>query len=298
MKNSDLISQFQNINTWKSKGTRAPHKPLLMLLALGEIQRGNMGFIPYTTIEPKLKDLLLDFGPQRKTLYPNFPFTKLANDNLWQFNKPELLDTKQDYTSKFLREHDLQGKFPDEVTLQLKQDPELLRSIAELILEQNFPDTLHQDVLDAVGLNIAAVAATNQSLKTARKRDPHFRESILKAYEYQCAVCGFGVRLKHKILALEAAHIMWHQAGGPDEEVNGLALCATHHKLFDLGAFTINADLRMLVSDEVNGFGANEWLLQHHGKSINPPQKKSFYPDPEFTIWHVNEVFKGSYREV
>lgn len=297
MLNKDLLSHFQNINTWKSKGIRAPHKPLLMLLALGEIQRGNYSFIPYSYIEPKLKELLLDFGPQRKTLYPNFPFTKLANDNLWQFNKPELLDTKQDYTSKFLLKNDLQGKFPDAVTQQLKQSPELLRNVVETILEQNFPETLHQDILDAVGIDMT-IGPLNSNVKQARKRDPLFRESILKAYEYRCAVCGFGVRLKHKILALEAAHIMWHQAGGPDVEVNGLALCATHHKLFDLGAFTVNADLKMLVSDEVNGLGATEWLLQHHGKSIKPPQKKNFYPDPEFTAWHVHEVFKGGYRDI
>ncbi len=98
MTQKELLEQFQNVNTWKSKGTRAPHKPLLMLLALGEIQRGNVGFLPYTSIEPKLKDLLLDFGPQRKSLYPNLPFTKLGNDKLWQFDKPDLLDTKQDYT--------------------------------------------------------------------------------------------------------------------------------------------------------------------------------------------------------
>lgn len=297
MTNQDLLSHFLNINTWKSKGTRAPHKPLLMLLALGEIQRGNTGFIPYSSIEPKLKDLLLDFGPQRKTYYPNFPFTKLANDNLWQFDKPELLDTKQDYSSKFLREHDLKGKFPEEVTQQLKQNSELLRNIAESILEQNFPETLHQDILDAVGLEITAgTTDSKQTLK--RRRDPHFRESILKAYEYRCAVCGFSVRLRHQLLALEAAHIMWHQAGGPDVEVNGLALCSTHHKLFDMGAFTVTSELKMRVSDEVNGTGANEWLLQHEGKSIQPPQKKAFYPDPAFTIWHVNEVFKGGYRDL
>jgi putative restriction endonuclease len=297
MTNSDLLSHFQNINTWKSKGIRAPHKPLLMLLALGEIQRGNIGFIPYSEIEPKLKDLLIDFGPKRDRVHAHFPFTRLANDQLWQFNKPELIDTKVNAKPKFLLDNNIQGKFPDEVTQQLKQDPELLVTVAELILKQNFPDTLHQDILDAVGLDITATSRVS-TINNRRKRDPHFRESILKAYEYQCAVCGFGVRLKHKVLALEAAHIMWHQAGGPDKEINGLALCATHHKLFDLGAFTVNADLRLLVSDEVNGIGANEWLLQHHGKSINPPQKKSFYPDPEFTIWHVNEVFKGGYRDL
>jgi len=294
MDDQSIFEQFKSIKTWQNKGTRAPHKPLLMLLALGEIQRGNIGFIPYATIEPKLNNLLADFGPPRKQIYTTFPFVRLANDNLWQFNKPDLLNTKQDYTSKYLLAHDLQGKFPDEVVQHLKANPNLLNHIAGLLLEQNFPETLHQDILDAVGLNIAVNPA---SIKQSRKRDPQFRESILKAYEYQCAVCGFSVRLKNKILALEVAHIMWHQAGGPDEEVNGLALCATHHKLFDLGAFTVSPELKMLVSDEVNGQGADVWLIQHHGKSIKPPQKKAFYPNPDFTAWHVNEVFKGGYRE-
>ncbi len=64
---------------------------------------------------------------------------------------------------------------------------------------------------------------------------------------------------------------MWYQAGGPDIEVNGLALCATHHKLFDLGAFTIGEEMQMLVSDEVNGLGAEDWLIRHNGKPLMPP---------------------------
>lgn len=294
MDHQSIVKQFQNINTWKSKGTRAPHKPLLMLLALGEIQRGNTGFIPYAFIGPKLKDLLEDFGPTRKSIDPTLPFIRLANDRLWEFNKPELLNTKQDYPTKFLLSHDLQGKFPEAVVQQLQHDPVLLMSLAELILSQNFPETLHQDILDAVGLEIAL----NPSItKIVRRRNPDFRVNILRAYEYRCAVCGFSVRLQNKILALEAAHIKWHQAGGPDVEVNGLALCATHHKLFDLGAFTINEDLRMLVSDEVNGQGSDDWLLRHHGVQIRPPQKKSFYPSADFTFWHATEVFKGGYRD-
>ena len=297
MNGRDIVIQFESINTWKSKGVRAPHKPLLMLLALGEIQRGNTGFIPYSTIEPKLRELLQDFGPPRKNIYTHFPFIRLANDALWQFNKPEIINTKQDYTNKFLLSHDVQGKFPDNLTQELEQKPELLRQVAETILEQNFPETLHQDILDAVGLDIS-LNPSGSTRKATRKRDPLFRESILKAYEYRCAVCGFGVRLRNKLLALEAAHIMWHQAGGPDVEVNGLALCSTHHKLFDLGAFTIGAELQMMVSDEVNGLGAEEWLIRHHGKALLPPQKKQFYPEPEFLQWHVQEVFKGGYREV
>ena len=40
-----------------------------------------------------------------------------------------------------------------------------------------------------------------------RRRDPCFRQRILKAYEYRCAVCGFDVRLGSISIALDAAHI-------------------------------------------------------------------------------------------
>ena len=81
-----------------------------------------------------------------------------------------------------------------------------------------------------------------------QRRDPNFRANVLRAYEYRCAVCGFDVRLGPSPVALEAAHIKWHQAGGPDLEVNGLALCVLHQRLFDRGAFTLSKQLQIMVS--------------------------------------------------
>ena len=46
---------------------------------------------------------------------------------------------------------------------------------------------------------------------------------VLTAYEYRCTVCGFDVRLAGVSVALDAAHIRWVQAAGPDEETYGLA---------------------------------------------------------------------------
>ena len=63
-----------------------------------------------------------------------------------------------------------------------------------------------------------------------RPGDPEFPQRVLTAYEYRCAVCGYDVRLGNRELGLGAAHIKRHEAGGPDSEVNGLALCALHHK--------------------------------------------------------------------
>src|SRR5262249_13945954 len=86
-------------------------------------------------------------------------------------------------------------------------DASLVGRIAGRILERHFPESLHQDILDAVGLSLDPGTG-----KT--KRDPAFRQRVLKAYEYRCAVCGFDVRLGSVSIALDAAHIRWHQAGG------------------------------------------------------------------------------------
>ncbi|MFW6372623.1 MAG: HNH endonuclease, partial [Thermodesulfobacteriota bacterium] len=99
-------------------------------------------------------------------------------------------------------------------------------------------------------------------------------------------------------VALEAAHIKWHQAGGPDTEINGLALCSLHHKLFDRGAFTLSDNLEIMVSDRANGReGFREWLLRFHGTRIHSPQRATYVPNSDFRIWHVREVFKGSFRD-
>jgi putative restriction endonuclease len=162
-----------------------------------------------------------------------------------------------------------------------------------MILEANFATSLHDDLLAAVGLSLK----TGANRKS--KRDPAFREKVLRAYEHRCAVCGFDLRLGSSDLALEAAHIMWHQAGGPDVESNGLALCSIHHKMLDRGAFTISNEHRVLVSQEVFGSsGMEEFLLRHHGNGIRAPQSQEYTANPRYLDWHGREVFRGPERTI
>lgn len=185
-----------------------------------------------------------------------------------------------------LRSHDVRAGFSADVQAALTAAPALAAQIAARILERHFPESLHPDILNAVGLVL-------ESGPVQKKRDPKFRQRVLKAYEYRCAVCGFDVRLGSVSIALDAAHIRWHQAGGPDIENNGLALCVLHHKTFDLGAFTLT-DGVLLVSDQANGTaGFDEALMAYHGKPIRPPQHPDWGPEPTHLEWHGREVFKG-----
>jgi len=71
------------------------------------------------------------------------------------------------------------------------------------------------------------------------RRAVHKPLLVLLAYEYRCCVCAHDLRMGGHAIGLEAAHIKWFQARGPDVVQNGLALCSLHHKIFDLGAFTV-----------------------------------------------------------
>ena len=89
----------------------------------------------------------------------------------------------------------------------------------------------------------------------------------------------------------------WHQAGGPDVEANGVALCVMHHKLLDRGAFKITEDYRLRVSERVHGTsGLHEWLLRFHGQPVRKPQSVVYALKPEYLSWHVKEVFKWPER--
>ena len=303
-----LLNKVQTIRMWTQHGLFAPHKPLLMLLALGEFSRGRTQN-PYCETKVKLTDLLKDFGPSRKTHHPEQPFLRLENDGLWCVNSDKPLKAKSGKISQGeLLDKNAIGCFPDEVLHVLESDPRNIGIVAKRILDSNFPETLHRDILDAVGLETDALypdlidavgLEAERETVTRPKRDPKFRHNVLMAYGWQCCVCGYDLRLGNQIAGLEAAHIKWHTLGGPDEVTNGLALCVLHHKAFDLGAFSVWEDKRTIAfSQHLAGTSQLEWLTAFHGKSLRNPQNNDYLPKPQHLKWHRDNIFKRPERKL
>lgn len=283
--NSDeVLATFGDLSTWRKGDRRAPHKPLLVLLALGEWQRKNRGPLAFAAVEPRLQDLPTQFGPPRASS-PEEPFWRLKRDGVWELGK--------------LLRAGVTGQFSPDVRAVLAADPGLVARIARSILDANFPETLHADILDAVGLDVAAAEIAPAPGSAARRvRDPRFRDAVMRAYGECCAVCGVGLRfaMTSVVIGVEAAHVMWFQAGGPDDVRNGLALCSLHHKAFDLGAFTVEPGGRVLVSADVCGSGVEEALGRHSGQRVRAPTLEADRPAGEYLEWHRAEVFRGRAR--
>ena len=294
MDREEIARKFETLRVWQRGDERAPHKPLLILYAIGQLLREEKRLLPFTEVDEKLGELLNEFGPKRKVQKPEQPFWRLQNDDIWEVSGANRvrLSAGGDVSRGVLRRVEVVGGFTEEIAREFQSDTGLALEIAQNMLDAHFPDSIHEDILQASGIELNFAGTGRQ------KRDPNFRANILKAYEYRCAVCGFDVRLGLRPIALEAAHIKWRQAGGPDEEVNGLALCSLHHRLFDRGAFTLSIDLEVLVSDDAYGTsGFHEWLMRFHGEKLNFPQRETYNPSENYTRWHVREVFQGEYRE-
>ena len=294
-----LEGRVANLTIWQRRGERAPHKPLLMLYALGRVLRGEPRLVPFETIDAKMRELLLEFGPPRRSLHPEYPFWRLQNDGLWIVESDGPMTPRvghEDPRKSELIARQARGGFPQELQRVLQASPPLVHRLADQLLSAHFPETTHEDILASVGLDLPDVVALERTPKS-RPRDASFRLAVLTAYERRCAVCGLDVRLGATQLALDAAHIMWHQAGGPDDVPNGLALCVLHHKLFDRGAFTITEDRRVALSESVTGGeGFEALVLGYHGVMLRRPVSLHYAPADEYLGWHRTQVFRGPGR--
>lgn len=288
------IKKFADLQTWKRDGERAPHKPLLILLALGRLYQGHDRLLAFTSVEHELSQLLVEFGPPRKSLHPEYPFWRLQRDNVWEVQVPHNLTLRQSNTDPLkseLRTAGVGGGFTEELYSVLKTHPEIGRTLAKTLLEANFPVSLQREIAVAVGLDLDATIRPVQ-------RDANFRREVISAWGHQCGFCGFDLKLDGADLGLEAAHIRWVQFGGPDMLDNGICCCSIHHQALDRGAIGIDEDLRIIVSSKV--YGGN-YFREHfsilHGSSLIKPSRSAAFPKAEFLRWHRKEVFRGEPRD-
>ena len=308
MLNADqTIALFEGLRRAQSNGRYAPHKPLLVLLALARIQRGDARLVPFAEVDQPLQNLLAEFGPSGAAKNRHYPYWHLDRA-LWQVNGPATLVNRALGATPNLSElqqDGVQAGFAPEVDAALRSQPDLLVRVAQRVLDAYFPPTLHADIAAVVGLDLQPPmpevrdsAAPTYGAGEKRARSARFREQVLLAYEHRCCVCGFDLRIGNVSAGLEAAHIQWHTAGGPDVEANGLSLCALHHKLFDLGAFTLEPDdLRIVFSRHaIAGSKGLSGELKHHGQPLLRPQSPDLLPGPEFIAWNQHNVFKTPAR--
>ena len=302
----DFLNRLRTIRQHTSRGKRAPHKPLLLLIAFAGIVRGEERLFNYSDCDTKLSKLLIEFGPPVDNVKPFEPFKRLPKDNLWELvNVPvQSNDAIDQLTGGHLKRLDAKGGLLEKDYQLLRNNHQFLYGCINEILENNFPPSYHTDILQSVGLPTSGLntvdlqqSSMEKTISYVRPRDTTFRSSILEIYECACSICRSAVRLEEKLMGLEAAHIRWHAHGGPDEESNGLALCSFHHKAFDRGVIglrNISDGYKVELSGKLKGSGpAMDWLRNFEGKQIFKVENREHQPSPDYVAWHREQVFRN-----
>ncbi len=301
----ELLAKLAGLRLAPIDQKRAPHKPLLLLWLFGQFAATGSSAASYQQAEEPVSQLINDFGPpvvssaaarQRAAM----PFVHLERD-LWDLRDAVGQEIGPDAPERraWLLDRGAVGRLRAPVE-RLLADPKTLAAAARLLLDLHFTPALAEMICAAVDLDVPALdlAATGGPAQAARLRPRRrgFAEEVLRAYAYQCAMCGFDGALGRYPVGIEAAHVRWHSQEGPDEIANALALCALHPAL-DLGVLGITEDRRIRVSSlYVARNEAGMAVDALAGKPLLIPRPQQPNMDVIHISWHHDQASKAPCR--
>lgn len=133
----------------------------------------------------------------------------------------------------------------------------------EEIIDNLLPARNSMSIADDEGENIEDSAVRDAKPKVlrsilARRGQQKFRDALLDAYGYRCAITGSRV-----VAVLEAAHIMPYRGEHTNSIDNGLLLRADIHTLYDLNLITICRETRTV---KISTTLTNTEYKKLHGK--------------------------------
>jgi len=139
----------------------------------------------------------------------------------------------------------VQGALIREATpeaIQLLPAPEIVDAYTELVVLESASgeNTTSPQTFNPASVDDARKRALRAIVQ--RQGQPQFRDTVLKAYGYRCAITGCDA-----VQALEAAHIVGYNGPDTNHVSNGLLLRADIHTLFDLRLLAVDTQSMSLV---------------------------------------------------
>lgn len=285
----DVVRRLTSLKQYDRRGNRAPHKPLLLLMAIGELVDTGSSALAFSDVEDRLGRLIKEYVPNSTSVRQTaaYPFRRLQHDQIWVLDREVTSDspTKLEGTT---------GRLEPSIEEALLENPNLLKAVVSSTLTQQFSPTLHDDILAAVGLDsLEYPPEDKRTVRAGAKRSAEWRRRILQDWQEACAFCGYDGSLGGAPVGIEAAHIKWVNLEGPNHLDNGLALCSLHHKLFDRGVLGLSADCEVRVSRHFKASSARgQGVYELVGVRLRP-RPGTLLPAPRYTEWHGEQVFHG-----
>jgi putative restriction endonuclease len=132
------------------------------------------------------------------------------------------------------------------------------------------------------------------SWQKVQQRKQGFGIKVRENYEHRCAICRSRVRTQNGESLVEGAHIIPWNKSKNDDPRNGLALCKTHHWMFDAYLLTIQPDYHIKLSTWLKEEGEKiDKTLSWDKEKILLPGALRFWPNKE-ALEERYEQFKSA----
>ena len=306
---------FRNLNVDKNKSRytvgKAPHKPIL-LLSLITLHKNDK--IDLTNVQPNiyLREIWSELWAHldyEKTGPIQLPMYHMKSDGFWDVQLKEGITSHQPRSLTHLTEmvdrisvdHELIELIEDETTraelieallnggyFSEEEAISLVSELDELDGSFRYEQKLNEMIMEEFVMAHGSI----EDVFTP-SRDPAFRRAVLSAYDETCSVCGFHLISSTGISVIDAAHILPFHKFQNDDIRNGLALCKTHHWLFDRGLLTLDDSYRVMISPSIEEEMPRGAVTRFRKKEICLPREEEKRPSELAIEWHREKVYVG-----
>jgi putative restriction endonuclease len=285
------LQKLATLRIDRARGNPAPHKPLLLLVILEMVEKGEI-----TSRELFLSpDLAFRFSvfwsvvARRRKQPPEvrLPFHHLESSGIWQ---PLTADGKPSPDKK--------------MTAMIRLDEQFFECLADF----NFRDRAQRILLETepyfqqeervalysmlrIRPAVAEIRENRELYKASVQagRDARFRiEVVVVAYKHTCALTGYRMTTLAMESIVDAAHIHQFHNSRNNDPRNGMALSKNAHWQFDRGLWSVNDDYRVLVNrNKFREEGmAGQRLTDLEGRRISLPGDPRYWPEQDSLEWH------------
>jgi putative restriction endonuclease len=138
-----ILARVCSLKMWRKGKATAPHKPLLLLVALTRCDSGQSRVLPFVEWESALVPLLRALLRAKTVAEPRYPFWRLQRDELWEVSADAPMRKRQGNTDPLRSElvkKNACGGLPVELFDIFSKDRVFKGRIIRLILERHFSD--------------------------------------------------------------------------------------------------------------------------------------------------------------
>lgn len=269
-----------------------PNKAIL-LLAILDLIGGGFFEDNHLFISPELSDAFDRYweiaAPEVSPRNIRIPFEKLASSSFWH-----LTEDRHPFTRVRIAQFDRQ-------LFMLARDATARAALQNVLIETYFAKEIQPALRASTTATEASLRLSEAQLRKLdivrdappeKVRSQAFRTTVVRAYDYRCAICGIRIFSADGRTAVEAAHIKPWSISRDDDPTNGLSLCKLCHWSFDAGLLAVSRAYIIVTSKRLTrdrNLGGH--LLAIGQRAIFAPEDADLQPDRERLEWHRETIF-------